>query len=239
MELRLSVLLARSGVASRRKSDDLIQNGDVTVNGKVETSPGRKVIFGQDHVKVRGKLITKLAPLVYLIFNKPAGCVTTADDPEGRKTVFDYIKKIKTKVEPVGRLDFDTEGLLIFTNDGDMAFKLSRPETKVPKTYKVKVKGRPSNETYDLLRDGITLDGKKTLPAKIKRVKATEGYTWIRITITEGKYRQVRRMLEKVQHPAVRLRREKYGPLELEGIPAGKFRFLRPDEIVKLREAIR
>jgi 23S rRNA pseudouridine2605 synthase len=238
MELRLSLFLSKASVASRRGADELIERGNVTVNGQVVTDPGKRIHVGKDHVKVDGKLITKLAPPVYLMLNKPPGCVTTTNDPEGRTTVFEFLKRVKVMVEPVGRLDYDTEGILLFTNDGEMANKLMSPKHKVPKTYSAKVKGAPSPDSLQMLRSGVMLDGQKTLPAKVKRIKKTDAYSWVRITIVEGKYRQVRRMFEKVGHPVVRLRREKFGPLEMEGLAPGKFRYLNEYEIGRLRKGL-
>ena len=238
-EFRLSLFLSRAGVASRRQADELISGGHVTVNGQVETSPGRKVALGQDHVKVKGKLITKLAPPVYLVLHKPTGCVTTRSDPQKRRTVFDYLQRVKTPVESVGRLDYDSEGLLLFTNDGDLAYKLSRPEFKVLKVYRAKIKGHPTREELELLRGGIELDGKKTKPAKIGKIKRKDAYTWLEISISEGKYRQVRRMFQRIGHPVVRLRRERYGPLAIEDLAPGRFRYLEQNEIDRLREVVK
>ena len=238
MEFRLSVFLLKASVASRRGADQLIAQGSVTVNGQIVTNPATRVEVGRDHVKVDGKLIRKLAPRVYLMLNKPTGCVTTAKDPQGRKTVFDLVNRVKVKVEPIGRLDFDSEGMLLMTNDGDLAQKLMSPASKVPKVYKVKVRGHPSREALQTLREGVKLDGRKMLPAKIKSVKKSDDYTWLRITIVEGKYRQVRRMFQTIQHPVVRLRREKIGPLHLEDLAPGRFRYLSQDELDKLRKVV-
>ena len=237
-EIRLSVFLSKASVASRRGAEKMIQEGRVSVNGNTVTKPETRVLFGRDHVKVDGKLIHKLAPFVYLALNKPVGYVTTAKDPQGRKTVFDLLKRVKIVVEPVGRLDFDSEGLLIFTNDGDLTNKLTNPRYKVPKTYRIKVAGIPETESLTKLRQGVRLDKRKTKPAKIKRIKRTDNYTWFRITIYEGKYRQVRRMFKSIGHTVVRLKREKFGPVQLEDIKPGRFRYLRQDEIDQLRKAI-
>jgi 23S rRNA pseudouridine2605 synthase len=239
MELRLSLFLARAGIASRRGADALIAEGRVTVNGDVEKSPGSRVILGKDHVKVNGKIVSKLVPPVYLILHKPAGCVTTASDPQGRTTVFHYLKRVKARVESVGRLDYDTEGLLLFTNDGELAAKLASPAFKVAKTYRAKVKGNPNREAMKMLRDGVVLDRRKTLPAEVKKVKSNRTYTWLRITIREGKNRQVRRMFQSVCHPVVRLRREEFGPLELTGLAPGRFRYLETDEISLLKKEVK
>ena len=238
MELRLSVYLSRTGVASRRGADKVIKDGCVTINGQVIKTPSTRVIIDKDHVKVNGKRVGKIAPPVYLMLNKPIGCVTTTNDPQGRPTVFDLLTRVKTMVEPIGRLDYDSEGLLLFTNDGDLANKLMSPSSKVPKTYKIKVRGHPLKETYEKLRKGVRLDGKMTKPAKVKSIKRTDNYTWLRITIVEGKYRQVRRMLKIVGHPVARLKREVYGSLDLEDLTPGHFRYLRKNEIDKLRKAV-
>lgn len=237
-ELRLTVLLAKASVASRRGAEKMIEQGRVTVNGQIVTMPATRVLLGRDHVKVDGRLIHKLAPLLYLALNKPVGYVTTASDPQDRKTVFDLLKRVKVVVEPVGRLDYDSEGLLLFTNDGDLMHKLTNPKNKVPKTYRVKVAGNPNRESLKKLREGILLDKRKTMPAKIKRIKRTDNYTWIRMTIHEGKYRQVRRMFKSIRHTVVRLKRERFGPVHLEDLKSGRFRYLRQDEIVQLRKAV-
>jgi len=239
VELRLSVYLSRASIASRRGADALIKKGAVTINGQIVKEPGTRVEVSKDHVKVNGKRVGKLAPHVYLMLNKQAGYVTTTNDPEGRATVFDLLTRVKGMVAPVGRLDYDTEGILIFTNDGALANKLTRPKSKVEKVYAVKVRGRPSLETLVKLRKGVFLDQRKTKPAKIKKMKKTENYTWLRITIIEGKYRQIRRMFKLVGHPVARLKREQYGSLVLEDLKPGKFRYLRDDEIEKLRKAVK
>ncbi len=236
--MRLSVFLAKASIASRRGADKLIAEGQVTINGEVTTNPATRVCIGKDHVKVNGKLVHKLAPTVYLKLNKPPGYVTTSNDPQGRPTVFDLLVRVKVMVEPVGRLDFDSEGLLLFTNDGDLTNRLIRPASKVPKIYKVKVSGHPSPGSEKMLREGMSLDGKKTLPAKVKRIRRTDNYTWYRMTIVEGKNRQVRRMFEKIRHRVVSLRRENFGPIELEDLKPGRFCYLRQDEVDRLRKAV-
>lgn len=211
--------------------------GRVTVNGAIAI-PGMKADFLKDHIKVDGKLIRRTEPKVYLILNKPVKCVTAVTDPEGRITVRDYMKGVKAKVFPVGRLDYHSEGLLIMTNDGELANALLRPKSKVPKTYLVKVNGLPDDKDMEKLQKGIKLEDGITAPAKVRRIRQTDLNSWIEITIYEGKKRQIRRMLERIKHPVMRLRRIKIDGLALGRLPLGSFRYLTPDEVKKLKKSV-
>ena len=236
---RLQKALARAGVASRRAAERLIREGRVTVNGHTVTRMGTQVDPLSDVVKVDG---TRVPPAprshTYLVLHKPRGFVTTLSDPEGRPTVRDLLPAVRTRVYPVGRLDFHTEGLLLFTDDGDLARDLMHPRNRVPRTYLAKVREEPSPEDLRrLARGAITLDGRKTLPAQCRVVRAG-ATTWVEITVVEGRKHQVRRMLEAVGHPVQRLRRVSYGGVALGRLPSGRVRALLPAEVDRLRRSV-
>jgi pseudouridine synthase len=236
---RLQKALARAGVASRRAAERLIREGRVTVNGHTVTRMGTQVDPRSDVVKVDGTRVPS-APRshTYLALHKPRGFVTTLSDPEGRPTVRDLLPAVRTRVYPVGRLDFHTEGLLLFTDDGDLARDLMHPRNRVPRTYLAKVREEPSAEDLRrLARGAITLDGRKTLPAQCRVVRAG-ATTWVEITVVEGRKHQVRRMLEAVGHPVQRLRRVSYGGVALGRLPSGRVRALLPAEVDRLRRSV-
>jgi len=237
MQERIQKILSKCGIASRRKAEEMMIEGRVTVNGAIAT-PGIKADFLKDHIKVNGKLIRRTEPKVYLILNKPVKCVTAVKDPEGRITVRDYMKGVKATVFPVGRLDYHSEGLLIMTNDGDLANAVMQPKNKIPKTYLVKVNGLPDDQDIEKLQKGIKLEDGITAPAKVRRIRQTDLNSWIEITIYEGKKRQIRRMLERIKHPVMRLRRIKIDGLALGRLPLGSFRYLTPDEVKKLKNTV-
>jgi len=235
---RLQKAMAHAGVASRRKCEELIVQGRVAVNGKIVTELGYKVDPAVDVITVDGKPIQPERKVVILL-NKPKGVITSVRDPEGRRTVMDYVRGVKERVYPVGRLDYDTEGLLLLTNDGALANLLMHPRHQVPKTYLATVKGIPHGDRLDKLRDGIELDDGVTAPAEVEYadVDLDRNRAVIAITIHEGRNRQVRRMMEAIGHEVIRLKRSRYGPLTLEGVPRGKYRVLKPEEVEELREA--
>ena len=237
MQERIQKILSKCGIASRRKAEEMMIEGRVTVNGAIAT-PGIKADFLKDHIKVDGKLIRRTEPKVYLILNKPVKCVTAVKDPEGRITVRDYMKGVKATVFPVGRLDYHSEGLLIMTNDGDLANAVMQPKNKIPKTYLVKVNGLPDDKDIEKLQKGIKLEDGITAPAKVRRIRQTDLNSWIEITIYEGKRRQIRRMLERIKHPVMRLRRTRIAGLSLGRLPLGSFRYLTPDEVKKLKNTV-
>lgn len=233
MEQRIQKILAQMGVASRRKAEELIIEGRVTVNGKV-AAVGMKADPARDHIKVDGKLLIKPEPRIYLIFNKPSGVVTSLSEPEGRTTVKDFLKGIKYRVFPVGRLDYNSEGLLLITNDGDFAHRILHPSKKIPKTYAIKVEGIIDEDAIEKLRRGVRLEDGLTAPAKAKRIRKSENNSWVEITIYEGRKRQVRRMLEKVGYPVIKLRRTAIGGLKLGDLKPGEMRHLTNEEIKKI-----
>lgn len=230
---RIQKILAQMGVASRRKAEELIIEGRVTVNGKIATL-GMKADIEKDHIKVNGKLLLKPEKKIYLMLNKPRGVVTSLYDPEGRPTIKDLLKDIKYRVFPVGRLDYDSEGLLLITNDGDFAHSILHPSKKIPKTYLVKAKGKLSDEKIQILREGVYLEDGITAPAKVIKIRESEKNCWLQITIYEGKKRQIRRMLEKIGHPVLRLKRIAIGNLRLSGLKPGEYRILTQRDIEKL-----
>jgi len=237
---RLQKIIAAAGVASRRKAEELIASGLVQVNGQVVTELGSKADPETDHVRVNGKLLQGAQRHVYLLLNKPKGYVTTANDPEKRATVMDLVRGVKGRVYPVGRLDYASEGLLLMTNDGDLAHRLMKAASHVPKTYVVKVAGTPKEEAIARLRAGVSIatdDGKRvrTGPAGVRVVK--EGANpWYEITLIEGRNRQIRRMFEAVGHHVEKIKRVRYGPLTLD-VPPGEFRPLTLKEVARLNSA--
>ena len=239
---RLQKIIALAGVASRRKAEELITSGRVAVNGQTVTALGSKADPERDHIRVDGKLLHGQQRPTYLVLNKPKGFVTTNKDPEGRPTVMNLLAGVKSRVYPVGRLDYASEGLLLLTNDGDLAQKLMKAASHVPKTYLVKVSGTPSDEALNKLRRGVSIatdDGRRvrTAPARIRAIKEANN-PWYEITLIEGRNRQIRRMFEQVGHHVEKIKRVRYGPLELD-VPPGKYRQLKPQEIAKLRASVR
>jgi len=237
MSERLQKVLAHAGVSSRRAAERLILEGRVTVNGTIVSELGTKVDPNRDAIKVDGKRVA--APpssRTYLALNKPRGVVTTLSDPEGRPTVKDFLRGVRARVYPVGRLDYDSEGLLILTDDGVLARDLMHPSRGVEKTYLAKVKGQPDPEVLLRLSRGIPLDGKRTGSAKVRIVRRGDN-AWIEITIGEGRNSQVRRMFQAVGHPVQRLRRLDYGGVRLGRLPVGHLRPLSEAEVAELSRA--
>lgn len=235
-EERLQKIIAKAGFASRREAESLIEAGKVTVNGKVVTELGTKADADHDHVKVDGKLVTRPEPKRYILLYKPREVMTTSEDPEGRKTVLDFVKGVRERIFPVGRLDFHSEGLIILTNDGDLAYKVTHPSQGSVKTYHVKVRGVPEERVVEKLRSGIFLEGKKTLPCEIQRVKTTgkhedEGNSWFDVKLHEGRTQQIRKMFGAVGHPVSKLKRVAIGPLSDPKLQPGEWRELLPKEV--------
>lgn len=238
---RLQKILANAGVASRRKCEELILSGKVMVNDEVVTTLGTKADPNVDVITVNGKTIGA-EKKVYLVFNKPKGVITSASDPQGRKIVTDYLKGIKERLYPVGRLDYDTEGLLILTNDGDFAHLLTHPKHHVSKTYLATVKGVPHGTELDKLKQGIMLEDGMTAPAEAEYhdIDPEGKQSTISITIHEGRNRQVRRMFDAISHPVLKLKRISFGDLFLGNLKRGLYRHLTKEEVeglYKLAEA--
>lgn len=232
---RLNKLIALSGRCSRRAADRLIAEGRVTVNGQPVTTLGSRVDRTRATIKVDGKrLRIPDGARTFLMLNKPRGYVTTLSDPEGRPTVSDFLKGIRGRVFPVGRLDFNSEGLLLFTDDGELARDLMHPRSGVPKTYAVKVRGRPAPEQLARLARGVRLDGKPTAPAAVRLTRPGPN-SWLEITVREGRKHQVRRMVDVIGHRVLRLRRIGYDGLRLADLAPGALRELTPAEVRKLR----
>ncbi len=235
MQERLQKIIAHSGVASRRRAEELIIDGSVTVNGQVVRELGTKADPEKDAIKVMGKLIHLPQRNTYIVLNKPVGYITSMSDPEGRPVVTELLKGVKARVYPVGRLDYDTEGLLIMTDDGGLANSMMHPSHEVSKTYLVKVKGVLEDKEIEKLQKGIKLDDGMTAPAGVKRLKKADANSWIELTIHEGRYHQVKRMMERVGHSVIKLVRVRYGSIELGNVPPGTFRYLTNEEVKILK----
>jgi 23S rRNA pseudouridine2605 synthase len=236
-EERLARFLARAGAASRRRAEDLIREGRVTLNGRTVLEPGARVNPARDAVRLDGRRVVP-SQRVYILLNKPRAVLCTMEDPRGRPCVGDLLAGMKGRPCPVGRLDFDAEGLLLCTNDGELAHQVIHPRHHVKRVYHVKVRGVPGKSVIDQLRTGVFLDGKKTAPAGVSLMKKGEKNCWIRMALHEGRNRQVKRMLERFGLPVLKLKRVALGPLTLEGMPAGAYRKLRPEEVQELQRCL-
>lgn len=256
--VRLQKIIAAAGIASRRKAEELITAGLVSVNGQTVTELGTKADPSVDSIKINGRALAGPERHVYLLLNKPKGHVTTVTDPEGRPTVLDLVRGVGARVYPVGRLDYLSEGLLLLTNDGALAQKLTHTSSHVPKTYLVKISGKPTDSQIETLRAGVflppertplkTRDGQLNAKAALRRSKAVRtgpariklardgANPWYEITLIEGRNRQIRRMFEQIDHHVEKIKRVRYGPLELDVEP-GKFRHLTLPEVARLKSA--
>lgn len=232
--VRLQKYLAQCGISSRRKAEELIAAGRVAVDGKIVTAMGTRVIPGRNKVTCDNKPVYSREKLVYYLLNKPKGFVTTLSDPQGRKIVTSLIKNVNARLFPVGRLDLDTEGALILTNDGELAQKIQHPSYNTDKTYEALVRGRVSKENLSLLERGIFLDQKNTAPAKVKMLQQKGQNSLIRITIHEGRKRQVRKMFDHINHPVLHLKRTAYGKLTLGRLPIGGYKQLNSADLNKI-----
>ena len=236
MEERVQKFLSRSGVASRRQSEQMMLDGRVTVNGSVVRELGVKVDPDKDAVKVDGKRVHGEQE-AYVLLYKPKGTICTLDDPEQRPTVMDLVRGVKARLFPVGRLDFDTTGALLLTNDGEMANLLMHPRHRFSKTYLAKVKGIPTEERLEKLRRGVNIEGVRTAPAEVRLVAVKEKNSLVEVVLREGRNRQVKRMFLEIGHPVIRLHRSAYAFLGLDGLLPTQWRHLLPEEIKRLRAA--
>jgi 23S rRNA pseudouridine2605 synthase len=241
MEERLQKLIAAAGLASRRHAEQLIEAGEVTVNGEVVREQGTKADPARDHIKVRGRLINPLLERqekVYILLNKPKGYLSALADPEGRPLVTELVPHSLGRLHPVGRLDFNTEGLLILTNDGVLTNYVTAARNHVRKVYEAKVKGVPTEEQIARLRRGVRLDdGARTAPSEIRRLDETETNAWFEVVLHEGRNQQIRRMFDSIGHSVLKLRRVRIGGVTIEGLPTGSWRQLMPAEVAKLKGA--
>ncbi len=240
-EVRLQKYLAANGVASRRKAEEMILQGKVSVNGEVVTELGTKIIPGKDTVSVNGKPVEETAEKVYILLNKPIGYVTTLEEQFGRDKVTDLLKGVKTRVLPVGRLDMYTSGALILTNDGDFIYQVTHPSHEIDKTYVATVKGIVTKEEIETLQNGVQIEEYTTAKAKVRILKTDEekNQSRIEITIHEGRNRQVRKMCEAIGRKVLALHRSKIGEITVKELPLGTWRYLRQNEVKKLLNAKR
>jgi pseudouridine synthase len=238
VEHRLQKLIAEAGIASRRHAEEMIAAGEVTVNGRVITTPGTKADPARDHIKVRGRLINpslQAREKVYILLNKPRGYLTSLADPEGRPLVTELLPASLGRLHPVGRLDFNTEGLLLLTNDGEFTNFITSARNGVEKVYEVKVKGTPPDEAIERLRRGIALeDGERTAPARVRKMDDRDANSWFEVVLHEGRNQQIRRMFDKIGHSVVKLRRVRIGFLSVEHLAPKQWRILMPAEVARL-----
>ena len=233
--MRLQKYIASCGIASRRAAEKMITDGRISVNGVVVTQLGTQVKVDTDEVFVDGIRVFPEEEKHYIAYNKPVGEVTTASDPEGRPTVLDRFLDFPVRLFPVGRLDYDSEGLLLLTNDGEMMNRLLHPSYEIPKSYLTRVSNYVSDDDIRMLKKGVMIDGKMTSPAEVRMIRHDTFSTELLITIHEGRNRQVRKMVASIGHQVVRLKRVRFGPVQLGDLPSGMWRNLTPDEIAKLR----
>lgn len=236
MLIRLNKYIAQSGFASRREADRLISEGRVRVNGQVILTLGHKIAAATDRVEVGQHVIQPAAGLVYVVLNKPPGWIVTRKDPHNRPTVMQLLPTKLSGLFPVGRLDYNSEGILLLTNDGEMANRLLHPRYAIKKLYQVKVLGGPSAKLLEVLRRGIYLDGKKTAPARIVLKSRGSKHSWLQVEVHEGRKREVRRLFKSIGHPVLILKRLRFAGLSLGSLKPGEWRFLTQAEIRELRD---
>ncbi|MCZ2078263.1 MAG: rRNA pseudouridine synthase [Bryobacteraceae bacterium] len=236
-EERLQKIISRAGIASRRKAEELISAGSVTVNGATVTELGSKADAERDSIKVNGRLLRPPPRLVYLALYKPDNCVTTVSDPQGRRTVMDLLRGVKERVYPVGRLDYHSEGLLLLTNDGDFANGITSAKSQVPKSYVVKVNGQLSPAQEEQFRTGIPLRGRRTAPAGLKLIRPGQN-PWYEVRLIEGRQNQIREMFKHLGFLVEKLRRVRIGFLELGSLQPGEFRMLTSEEIARFQKLL-
>jgi len=232
---RIQNILAKVGIASRREAERMVVEGRVSVNGKVVQTLGFKADPSKDHIKVDGRRLTPFEPKVILLLNKPRGYLSTVKDPKGRPTVLDLLKNLKWRIYPIGRLDFDAEGLLLLTNDGDLAHLLSHPRFSIPKTYWVKVAGVPEEKKLMRLKRGVMLEDGRAKAVSCSLIRQREKNSWVRVVVTEGRNHLVKRMFSAIGHTVLKIKRIEYGPIQLGDIAFGQFRYLTAEEMEKLK----
>jgi pseudouridine synthase len=237
---RLQKIIANAGLASRRHAEALILAGQVSVNGTVVTTLGAKADPHTDSIRVDGKRVNPVAEKCYILLNKPKGYVTTRSDPQGRPTVMDLVKEVQATVYPVGRLDFDSEGLLILTNDGDLAAALMHPSSEVEKTYWLKISGIPTDAQLErVARGGISIPGARTAPCKIRILRTSQEYAHVEVILHEGKNREIRHVMQKIGHPVNKLKRIGYAFLKLGDMPLGGIRHITQREVDRLWRCVK
>jgi 23S rRNA pseudouridine2605 synthase len=236
-EERLQKILSQAGVASRRQAEKIMQEGRVSVNGTVVTELGSKADLQSDHIKVDGRLLRAPKHQIYIVLYKPNNTVTTVSDPEGRATVMELLRGVKERVYPVGRLDYHSEGLLLLTNDGDVANAIMSAATHLTKTYVVKANGALTPDQQQQFREGVPLSGRRTMPAGLKLIREGDN-PWYEVKLHEGRNNQIRLMFKHFGRLVEKLRRVRIGPLELGPLKPGQFRYLTDDEVQKLKRAI-
>lgn len=238
MKMRLQKIIADAGIVSRREAERLISAGKVTVNGKVVTQLGSLANPDLDKIKVRGRLIPQTREKVYLILNKPARCLTTTKDERERPTVMEFVKKVPDRVFPVGRLDYHTQGILLFTNDGETARRLLDPKFKIKRVYLVKVRGVPDETDLARLRKGVRLDYQPTAPIEVEVIRVSGNNCFLTMKLVEGKNRHIKRVCEKIGHTVIKLTRTHFGFLNVKSVSLGQFRYLTPREIQSLKALV-
>ncbi len=239
MKIRIQKIIAEAGLASRREAERWIEEGKVKVNDQVVTKLGSLADAAVDKIVVKGKLLPKPQEKAFLILNKPPSCLTTTkDDARDRRTVMEFVKKVPGRVFPVGRLDYNTQGILLFTNDGSLSKKLLDPKYQIERTYQVKVRGVPDEKKLSRMRKGIRLDNIKTSPVDVKIFRISGKNCILTLKLVEGKNRHIKRICEVIGHPVVKLKRTHFSKLNLTGLPLGSFRFLSPVEIKALYVAV-
>jgi pseudouridine synthase len=239
MQERLQKVIAHAGITSRREAERLIVDGQVVVNGSVITTLGTKVDPAHDVITVKGTRIKPASEKLYVMLNKPVGYVSTVKDPQQRPVIIDLLRHIKSRVYPVGRLDYDAEGLILLTNDGELAYRMQHPRYRISRTYEVKVKEFFPAEKLSLLRKGIQLEDGITLPAKASFLKKAMRNSWLSITLYEGRNKQVKRMCAAVGHPVLKIKRIRFGSLKLGRLSPGDYRHLTKDEVKGLYHLVR
>ena len=234
MQERLQKIVAAAGVTSRRKAEELIVQGRISVNGHTIRELGSKADPVKDKIRVDGKLLPRVNKRVVIVLNKPVGYVSTLKDPEGRPTVVSLLRGVSERVYPIGRLDYHSSGVLLLTNDGELANLLTSRASKIPRVYHAKLQAKPAPEDIARLERGIVLDGQRAAPCKI-RLLAEREKPWYEITLVEGRYHEVRRLFERIGNRVVKLKRASFGPVTDRGVALGEFRYLTPAEIDRLK----